>query len=122
MEHNKHETISFGKIMTNKDKFFEKLNKFKQIKNDFIENIKDIITKLNKVKENIELLYKINEQIINIDYKYKNYEMLQNLNQIDIDYFLKYFENTNNDNNIFNKFKNIMNIYDKIFEKVIQLE
>ena len=117
MEHNKHETISFGKIMTKKDKFFEKLNKLKQIKNDFIENIKDIITKLNKVIENIELLYKINEQIINIDYKYKNYEMLQNLNQIDIDYFLKYFENTNNDNNIFNKFKNIMYIYDKIFEK-----
>ena len=117
MEHNKHVTISLGKIMPNKDKFFEKLNKFKQIKNDFIENIKDIITKLNKVIENIELLYKINENIINIDYKYKNYEMLQNLNQIDIDYFLKYFENTNNDNNIFNKFKNIMYIYDKIFEK-----
>lgn len=57
--------------------------------------------------KNIEFLYKAFQNIINKDYKYKNYELLQNLNDINqsMSYYSKYINDINNDINIYNKFK-----------------
>ena len=116
MQHNNHELISFGKILPNKENLLYKLNNFKNIADKCIDDIKDIILKLNTTKKNIEYLYKLFENIIKNDYKYNNYELLQNLNEINqnINYYSKYLNDSNKDKNIYNRIKDLMNIYDKI--------
>ena len=114
MEHNKHEIISLGKLIQNKEYLLKQLKYFEEIKNKFIDNIKDIIKKLNKINENIEILYKINEDIIKFEPKYKNYELLRNLNEIKNDNYFHYIKEINESKDINSKFKNVMDIYDKI--------
>ena len=112
-----HEIISFGKIMQTKESLLNKLNNYKEIKEVFISNVKDIIHKLNQVIENVELLYKINEDIIKNEPKKINYEILQNLNDNDIDYCFKNLEEINKEKDLINQLKGIMNIYESIDNK-----
>ena len=92
------------------------MNNFKNITDKCIDDIKNIILKLNTTIKNIELLYKLFENIIKNDCKYNNYELLQNLNEIgqNINYYSKYLNDSNKDKNLYNRIKNLMNIYDKI--------
>ena len=117
IEHNHHDIISYGKIMQNKEKLLNKLNNFKQVKNEFTINIKSIINKMNKLIEIMEYLYKIYEDIISKEPKYKNYETFQNLKENNIDYYYETLDEINKDKDLTNKIKNIMNICDKILKK-----
>ena len=69
----------------------------------FNNDITNIIYKLQQVKNNINILY-------NADINFKN----NNNNDIDKNEIYREINETINDNNIKNKFKKIMNIYDKI--------
>jgi len=69
----------------------------------FNNDIANIIYKLQQVKDNINILYKT-------DIYFKN----NNNNEIDKKEIYREIYETINDNNIKNKFKKIMNIYDKI--------
>jgi len=79
--------------------------------------IDEIKQKLDNIIENIEIYYKINENLYNNKYReYKNYEALMNINQLnkfnkiikeDIDKII-------NEKNINKKLENLMNIYGKI--------
>ena len=116
-EHNKkHELISFGKMMINNGNLKQQLDTFKNMKNECNYDIKQIINKLNLVLKNTESIYTIFEDILNNDYKNKNYAILYNLNEINKTLFdyCKFFNSMNSDININNKFKNMMIIYDKI--------
>ena len=112
-----HEIISFGKIMQTKETLLSKSNNYKEIKEVFISNIKDIIHKLNQVIKNVELLYKINEDIFQNEPKKINYEIIQNLNENNIDYCFKNLEEINKEKDLTNKLKSIMKIYDSIENK-----
>ena len=113
--HIKHNCISFGEILPEdniNDELKEYIDKLK-------EEINKIIEKLNNVVYNIELYYNI---INNINKnKYRNYHILKNINE-----FIKYnnliindIKEINNDDNINNKFNNLMKIYDKINKNYI---
>ena len=112
-EHDNHETISFGKIIPNKEKIKNNMKEFKNKIDLFNKNIKEIINKLNKIIINIEILYKIYEDILKNN-NFKNYENLHNLNNIKEEIYIKDLNEIIEDNNMNNKFKNMMNIHDKI--------
>ena len=114
VSHKNHEIISFGKIMVTKEILEKKSEDFLKITNKFINDMNKIINKLNLLKENINILYKIINDILTYDYKYKNYEMLQNINN---DFCFKILEDINKKNDVNIRFKNLMDIYNNITEK-----
>jgi len=72
-----HEIISYGKIIPEEEEIKKKIKELKEIINIFNKNIDKIIYQLNKIKQNIEIYYKINEDIINnYNNKNKNYKIL----------------------------------------------
>ena len=112
-EHDNHETVSYGKIIPNKEKIKKNLDNFKD-KIDLLKtNIKEIIHKLNIVLDNIEKLNNIYKDIIKND-NFKNYENIQNINDINIEKNIEDLNEINIDIDINNKFEKIMNIYNKI--------
>ena len=65
-QHKNHNNISYADIMPSNDKIKENMNKLKESIDIFNKNIEEIINKLKKVKENMEIYFKINNNIINI--------------------------------------------------------
>ena len=119
-QHKNHNNISYADIMPSNDKIKENMNKLKESIDIFNKNIEEIINKLKKVKENMEIYFKINNNIINnyIIEKNRNYEILQNINEINNNIYGE-INKINNDENINNKIINIVNIYNKMVNKDI---
>ena len=112
-EHNNHEIISYGKIIKEEKEIKKKIKELKEIINIFNDNIDEIIYKLNKIKENIKIYYRINEDIINnYKIKNKNYKILQNIKEMNNNNIIKEIKEINNDNK--NKLEKLINIYNKM--------
>ena len=111
--HDKHELITYGKIIIEDDKIIEGKKEIRKEINEFEDKINNIIKELEIIKENIEEYYKIINDIIDnyINNKKRNYEILKNIKEI------IYNNNIINDikkiNNDFN-YNNIIDIYNKI--------
>jgi len=58
--------MSYGKIIPEEEEIKKKIKELKEIINIFNNNIDELIFKLNKIKENIKIYYKINEVIFQI--------------------------------------------------------
>ena len=114
-EHNEHNIINYGKLIPNDNKINNELKQLEEAKNKLQNDIDDIILKLNRIKNNIEIYYNINKNIINNFNKEKiNYEILYNINYI---YNIDIIENINdiiNDDDIQNKFNKLIDIYNKM--------
>ena len=79
-DHSEHYIDTYKDIFPDIDDAYQNLNKLKKSISIFKNNLKDIIKKLNKVVENMEIFYQINEAIINSyskDYTY--YEKIQTI-------------------------------------------
>ena len=76
-QHKNHNLINFEDIIPDKSK----INKMKEDIDKLNEYINEIINKLKIVKENMEIYYNIYKDMFD-NFKYKNYEILQNLNDI----------------------------------------
>ena len=110
-EHNNHEIISFGKLIPNKEMLFNKIKEGKEK----IEEFKKLTETnfFNKIIENFELFYEINNNIIN-DFNPKdlNYEILDSINKLSNDNSV--IEDLNKILSSNNKFKVISDIYEKM--------
>ena len=114
--------IYFGEILVNEDVLSIEMNDFDDYINKFNVQIEDIIQKLGIVKKNFEIYSKLVKHIYNnYDCENINYQIIQNLNEIknfneiiknDIKSIIK-------DENIKNKFNNIIEIYNKMNNKKI---
>ena len=115
-EHKNCKTIYFGDILPNKDQLdCEKLNEYiKKLKNE----INEIINNLKYIMNNLDIYYNISKNTINkfINSNKRNYWILENTNQ-----FIKFNSIIVNDikciinnDDIFDKYNNIINIYDHI--------
>jgi len=123
-EHNNHKLINDGKLIPKIEEYKNKIKELRENIDKLKENIKEIIDNLNKVIENLEIYYKIGNEILNnYDNKNINYEILYNINEINInnENIIKDINNINNDKNINNKFKKINNIYNKIYDKIDEI-
>ena len=82
-EHNNHDIINLENILINKNEILNEMKEFKEIRNKLKYNINKIKEILNKIIIEIEIYYRINNDIIN-NYKNKNrnYYILKNINEI----------------------------------------
>ena len=114
--HLNHNVESLEEIISDPDNKREELDKIQNEVNIFINNIKKIISGLNELIVNMESYYKILNNIYNnYDVKNKNYQSLDNMNQINInsDIYLEITE-INNNINYKEKLKSIFDIYYKM--------
>ena len=83
--HNSHEIVSYGKLIPDINDVRIKNDELKKIIKEFKNDIETIINSLNIVIENIEQYYNIINSITN-NYNYKkiNYEILHNIQKINI--------------------------------------
>ena len=120
LDHNKnHKFIYHREIMTNIE-IKNNLNKLRNSIDDYKNNLKDIIKMLNKTIDNLEIYYSISNNIINnYQKKNRNFQILNNLNNIDESNqkIIKDIDRIINEKEIDNKIKNIINIYNAMINK-----
>ena len=115
-EHSYHMIESFETIISNPDNKRNELDKIKKEIDIFNNNVKKIIKGLNQLKDNLEVYYKIFDNIFeNYNIKNKNYQVLLNINQINTTNNL-YKELCDINKNINNsqKIQSILNIFYKM--------
>jgi len=124
-EHKKHKTKYFGEIMPDKDELMDELSKLKQKLDIFNDNIKEIIRRLNNIINNMEIYYKINNDLVNYyELDKRNYQILTNINEFNNynNTIIKDINKINDENDIYNKFKNLMEIYNKMNNILNEIE
>ena len=82
-EHSGHEIISFEKILPKKEELNIQMKKYKENIYKFKDEIKKMKKILEEIMENMDKYYKIIIDILNsINIKKRNYEILNNINEI----------------------------------------
>ena len=110
-----HHKVKYKNLIEDEDKIKEKVKIFKTK----IENIKDKITNivdiLNKLKDEIDIYYEINNDLINnYNIQNKNYEYLKNLSEIENIINSDEFETLNKEKDIKRQFPILINIHNKM--------
>ena len=119
-EHNDHETTTYGKILPDKDELRNNLKEQQKILDNFSSEIMGIIKKLENIRNNMQILFKFNENMINNYIKLnakRNYEMIININNCNSYINNNIFKEINqiiNNKNESNKILKLLNIYDKM--------
>jgi septal ring factor EnvC (AmiA/AmiB activator) len=119
-EHKEHSIIYFGDILPDEKKIKNDLKEFRKSIDNFKNEIEEIITKLNNLSENFEIYYSIFDNIVKAnDNTKRNYQMLRNFKEFDnyINFFIKDINKVINDDNIIDKFNDLMDIDYKINNK-----
>ena len=114
--HSGHKLESFENIISNPDKKRIELDKIKSEIDIFNKNVRKIINGLNQLIENMETYYNIfNNLFNNYNVNNKNYHILKNIKQIDINNNI-YNEilQINQNKNYIEKINKIFNIYYKM--------
>ena len=117
MNHKEHKIASYGRMLPDMMKIKEDANTFYEKKEAFKNDIKDIINKLNNLINSIDDYYGVYEDIIKCyGNEKRNYFLLQNINEINNfkNTLLQDF-NKIDENNIFIKISNMIDLYHKIF-------
>ena len=115
---NNHNKIDYKLIIPNKKKINEEIIELRK-KIDKIKNfITDIIEKLNKIMEKMDIFYQINYDILNNNkFQNKNYQILQNINEISNNIEMSNIDKIINEENIGNKISELLKVYDKMVNK-----
>ena len=113
-KHLKHDKISYGAILPEKEELIKKLDEYRNIVATFNNDINQIIYKLLNVRENIEILYNIYYDMVSqYEDQYRNYEIFESLENIENNKIINEIEKINLMENINSKIENILNIYMK---------
>ena len=122
IDHNMHDIILFGDILPNKDELCIKLIEFKDIIDEFNENINKIIDQFLNVEDNLKILYNIYNDMLNqYSNNFRSYEIFMSLNNINTNNIMKELKDINEMNSIKNKVDSILNIYDKMNYHIITM-
>jgi len=115
--HKNHSIANYEDIILNEVDNKKEINKFKEYIDKLKRYLKETTEKFNKIKENIDLYYKIYDNIIN-NYNCENinYEILYNINEFNRynNDIIKDINEIINDYNINNKINEIINKMDNI--------
>ena len=112
-EHEDHTIKSYGSMIPDIKQLKNKLDELKNIIAEYKILINDIILKLNEVTNNFEIIYTINNNIVNnYTRNNRNYTILNNINSIilNIDKVIQDINKNINQDNINQTFKEIMKI------------
>ena len=116
IEHNKHKTLSLVDFRPDIEKTRKRLLEIKKEVEEFSKQIKSIITKLNSLIRSMNIFYDLNNNIINnYNIKNRNYEIFQNINEINSNNIIyEKLKNINNNKDINTKISNIIELYNNI--------
>ena len=115
INHNNHKIMPYKDIMPKENEIKKKIEIFREKINKINDDMQKIITILYKVNENMELYYKIiNDIMNNYDIQNRNYEIFKNINDIQSNINFNDIDKIINTNDISNKFGHILNLYNKI--------
>ena len=112
--HQQHVIESFGTMMKDRNALIAANEKLRLEIEQTNKIISDIIVKLNKVKENLGIYYEIHKSIMTNNNKFRNYEILFNINEFSNNSINKDLENIIKEKNFIHQINNIMNIYNKM--------
>ena len=117
-EHDNHNRISLSEIKPNINEINSNLLKMKNEIDIFNKDINDIINKLNELKDIMNIYYEINNNILkNYEKKNRNYQILQNIKQINNNNKIyKTMNDINKMTNIKDKLYNMINLYNKLIQ------
>ena len=114
-QHINHKIDSFGIFIPEIDELKEKMNNFRKQLDEIKNSINEIIDKLNFLKNSLETYYKINNGLIkNYNIRNINYEILQNINNIDKNINFEDINQIINEKALNNKFSKLYDLYNKI--------
>ena len=114
-EHENHDIIYFKKILPNEDEIKKELKELRNKIDIMNDNINSIIKIFYKISEYLETLYQINNDIINnYNIKNRNFQILQNINEINNKHIINDINNIINENRMDLKIKFILELYYKI--------
>ena len=115
-EHDKHHKMTFGTIMGKNIKNIDDLQKnLKQDVNKLKSIFKVITSVFNKISENLDAYFDINETIINtIINEHMNYEQMTSLNEININEIQKFLMSFINSDDIIRIISGIFDIYKRM--------
>jgi surface protein len=114
-----HEIIEYKSILPNRDIIYEELSELRKKIDKLNSIINDIVLRLQKVQEKMEIFYKINYDIFNnYEIQNKNYYILKNVNGILDNLKMNNIDDiVTNGNQLGKNAMDILNIYDKMFNK-----
>ena len=113
--HKGHKIIYYRDIIQDHEEISENLEIFKEKIIKLKEIANNIITMLNKVTSNMDIYYKINFDISNnYNVQNKNYEYLQNINEIKYNLNINELNKIIKNKDINNQFSIFMDIYKKM--------
>ena len=120
-KHNSHHRlINYDNILPDEEKIKEEMNTFRTKIGKLNDDIKSIIDILKVISQNIEIYYKINDDLLkNYEIKKRNYYILTNLNSIQHNINIRDIDKIINTNDINYKFKHLYIMYEKITNKYI---
>ena len=114
-EHQGHNAISLLDLKPNLTEVNNMLAELKKEIDYFNNQIKDIVNKLNELIKAMNTYYEINKDLINnYEMKKRNYQILQNIKEIDNKEILNSIKKINAMNNITNKIINIIELSNQI--------
>ena len=114
-EHNEHEKIYFGNILPDYNEMKLKVDEFGKYIYQLNESLDEVINRLNEYKKNINEYYNIYIDIMkNIENKDRNYEILNNMIEINNNNVMKDIKYIAKEKNINNKINIILDITNKI--------
>ena len=116
-EHLNHKKTSLGELIIDKNKLEEDKNHLRTKIDEFEKDIQGIIKVFNDVIRTAENYYNIYDDIItNYDMRYRNYQMLQNINHIQSfnNNFITKLNDIIENKNINSKFETILEMWNKI--------
>jgi len=114
--HSEHDIIYFGKLFPNQKDLDKRINELKdnikKLEDEFPKIIQGLKNILGNIKKNYDLYLKINNDLNkSFDIKLNNYELFNNIKEINNNDILKDISKIINEKNTFNKFIHIFNIY-----------
>ena len=119
---NAYENILYEKIPLNIDEHKIKIKEIKKYINKFNKEVEEIIRKLNNVLKSMNIYFSIIEDMINnYNIKKTNYEIINNINEIDYDIIKKDLTDINNEINEGKKVNEIIKINNKM-EKIFNFK
>ena len=115
-EFKEHEIISLESLIIEEEEIKNRLTEIKNNIESFNNKIKKIIENLNDLVKSMETYYEINNYILNnYNKKNRNYEMLNNINEISINNKIyEEIKKINEDNNFSKNISDIISLYNKI--------
>ena len=112
--HKNHAMESFGSLIKDRTSLLQENENFRINIEKLNKIISDIISKLNKIRENFLIYYEIHKSIICYNNKFRNFEILYNINEFTNNTIKKDIEKIIKDSNINNQVNTLMNIYHKM--------